>query len=840
MKKILIISTIFCWLVILFIKIPRLSFAAETYKLDITPIPCSMAPGLGDCPKDLQPIFEKEPCVSSYETFSKDPITQHFWVVDPQTTAQWKADERARQFIYWAIKRNSIDEHPVLKSIWGLSRNIVFFMIILVAAVSGIGIIVGQRANFDFKVKVWPLIFRIGALLLYVAFSATIVLLLIQMSEILMKFFIERLGGQDLFNMYFSGISVEKNYTDFVGCRDLNFKVQESIEAEFFLLKTTNVIYYVMGSMLILRKIILWFLLFVSPFLAVLAPFVFIRNVGWVWIGVFFQWLFYGPLFALFLGALSAIWKAGIPFPFDFSRVNTLSGYVYPTATNIVYAGPAQVAALKFGTLNNGNYIDTFVEYVIALLMLVAVTFFPWWLLRIFRDYCCDGIMATKNILMSMYDQMRSGPNPQPSPSSPFSPANIGASLKLPKQMEIPIKVRLETVAEIKNTKTEDITRSLNISTTKLTDIAHFETNKQTQQTVRQNLDNLANPMKASTPNERQKFMNLRTELFSRAVKEDQAARQILSSISSSKVEQMQRRQQLVKTIPTMTPVSHIVSIKVKMPQEKVASITSSLVNIVSTNPQLINSLAQTVNLQTQQVQSILHLLVQSINQPTINLTEEISKQTNLDKEKVGAVLKTVAQAMKTNKQLVEEVAKKEAVDKDALENFINEQVSVMAEPEKHLAETISIPPTVPIEEYESVKKMWQKQYEEGEVPVTENIKTRVAWVEQDIVFITNTLNKLLSTDENLRLQGLDDLGYILPIFMINNMSGEQLMVYLKAKMEAAKTVSEQLAKEKIITEKLKSKSEEEIVEIETPKKQQVSKTMELKEELTIENTNHK
>ena len=831
MKKILRFSLSSCLLLFLFFSLTSFVKAADPYKLQISPIPCV----IGDCPTQLQQIYKNEPCVSSYDEFLKNPLTQHFWTTDLEITSQGKSNERARQFLYWVFDHPAIDDHPVLKSIWAFSRNIVFYLIILVAAIMGIGIIISQRTNFDFKVKVWPVIIRLAVLLLYISFSATIIFFLIQISEILMKFFIEQLGGRDLFNIYFSTVNGETSYVNFVGCRDLNFKVQEAVGAELFLIKVTNVVYYILGSMLILRKVILWFLLFVSPFLAILIPFAFIRNVGWIWIGVFFQWLFYGPLLALFLSCTAIIWKAGIPFQFAFSRINTVAGYIYPTGINIVYGGPAQIAASKINAFNNGNYVDTFAEYVISLIMLLAVTFFPWWLLRIFRDYCCDGIYAAKNILLSMYDQMRGGPSPTPPTFSPSS-SLIGTSLKMPRGFEIPVKVHLETMEEIKKTKTEDITRSLNISTKKLTDIASFETNKQVQQTVKQNIDYLANPMKADTPAQRQKFMNLRTELFSRAVKDDQAARQVLSSISSSKLEQLQRRQQLAKSIPKMVSVSHILSVKIKMPQEKVSAISSFLVNTISANTQLINSLAQTVNLQVQQIQTILHLLAQSVNQPTTNLTKEISQQTNLDNEKVTQVLKSISLAMKTNKQLLETVSQKESVEPATLAKFVEEQLAVLVEPEKYIAETISIPPTVPIEEYESVKKMWQKQYEQGEVPVTENIKSRPQWVEQDTVFITNTLNKLVSSNEQLRLAGLDDLGYILPIFLINNMQGEELLVYLKAKLEAAKAVAEQLTKEKEISEKLKSKSEEEFVEVAAPKKEEAKKTLEMKEELKVEN----
>ena len=711
--------------------LPALSY------LDI-PITCG-------CPSELEAIYQErinkdgthDHCIPSqrgeidqeaYDEFKKDPIRNHLWIEDPEITAQGKADDRARQFIYWVVTHTSVDNHPVLLKVWQTARNVSYFFVVLVAAIMGLGMIINQRSNFSSQIKVWPSIMKILLILLYITFSASLVITIIQLSDILMKFFIENLGGKDLFNIYFASVSQEKNYLDFVGCRDLNIRVQEAYKAEMIILKLTNVSYYVMGGMLILRKVLLWFLLFVSPFLAILMPFIFIRNIGWIWIGVFFQWLFYGPLFALFLGALATIWKTGIPFIFDFSRVNTTVGYIYPSAINILYGGPAQ--HLEWAT-NNGNYADTFAEYVITLIMLWAVTFFPWWLLRIFRDYCCEGINAMKNILMSMYDQTRGTPPTPPGPTP--TPATIGTALKIPREAEMPIKVKLETVEEIKKAKTEEITRSLNITASKLTDIAHFETNKQVNETVRKNIDYLQNPIKAETTTDRQKYMNIRTELFNRAVKNDQVAKQVLSSISTSKLEQGQKRQEILQSISKIVPTTKLVTIKVAVPGEKI-------------------------------------------------------------KEEVKA-------------------------------------------PEKPIEQTIAVPPTVSIEDYEQVKKMWKQQYEKGEVPVTENVKSRAQWVEQDIVFITNTLNKLLSPNDELKQQGLDDVGFILPIFLLNNLKGEELVVYLKAKVEAARAVKEAFDKEKEITEKLKAQAPEEFVEVAKPKEKKAEKTMEMKEEMKIDET---
>lgn len=898
-------------LLYIFLGSISLSYAAEPPPDTGQPtfdIPCG-------CTSKFSEIYAQrnEHCVDNYDEFKKDPFNNHYWIQDPQVTAQAKADERARQFIYWVINSDSIDNHQVILSVWNVTRNMAGVFVIIIAAIMGVGIVIGQRANFGSKIQASSYIWKLLAALVYIALSAAIVLSIIQLSELLMKFFIENLGGKDLFNIDFGSVNTEGNYlSDVPVCRDLNLKVAEGISAEVMMLKLTNIVYYIMGSMLLLRKILLWFLLFVSPFLAVLMPFVFIRNIGWIWIGVFFQWVFYGPLFALFLGALARIWSVGIPFTFDFSRTPDVNladpanpiigackgiGYIYPSGINILYGGPAQ----KLSICNNGNYVDTFVEYIITLLMLMAVTFFPWWLLRIFRDYCCDGILAMKNILLSMYDQMRGGPPPPTPPGPTFSPSSIATALKIPRQTDIPVKVKLETIEEIKKTKTEEISRSLNLSVSKLTDIARIETNKKLQETTIKNINLLKNPIQAETPTERQKYLNIRTELFNRAVKEDKVAKQILSSISTSQTEQFQKREELLRTIPQRVPVTHIVSVKVKMPQTKLASVNSSFATQVSSNNTILNNIATSTNTDVAKVQTVFTSLTQNIHKPTVSVVSEIVKETGIAKEKVVDILKYVSQATNTEKSIVnsiaektnaktvdvqtivnsykenktqtieqmtqlisektgiakekvatvlketsavfktkenlkeviKEVAQKENLKEEDVQQIIQTQIPLVAEPEKHIEQAVAIPPSVSLEDYEQVKHMWQDQYEKGEVPVTENIKSRSQWLDNDIVFITNTLNKILSPDEKIKQEGLNDIGYIIPVFLINNMKGEELAVYLKAKLEAAKTVKEQKEKENEAAQKVKK--EEEFVEVEKPKATEAEKTMEMKQELSPE-----
>jgi len=827
----------------LFIVVSVLAVDPTPGPTNTNPLPCSTdaKPDAkqGYCPSGMSDIYanstlyEGESCVTTYEEFVTNPLKFHYWALDEKTTSQGKSNERARQFLYWVMTKSAIDQHPAIRQIWMVTQNITLFLFLIVAALFGLGYIIGQKSDFQVKMQIWPILYKIGSGLLYIVFSYAIIMTFIQMSEIIMKFFIESLGGDKLFNIYFAGTtSKESSYATFVGCRDLNYKVQEAANAEMFLMKVTNVTYYVMSIMILLRKILLWFLLFAAPFLALLMPFIFIRNVGWIWIGVFAQWVFYGPLFALFLGGMTKIWQSGIPFPFDFSRTTNVLGYIYPTGINIVYGGPAQIGNQIISITNNGNYVDTFAEYVISLIMLWAVIFFPWWLLRIFRDYCCDGIMAMKNVLMSMYDRLAPPPTPPKSPSGPSASHSFNnTSMKVSRDVEMPMKIKLETIQEIKQTKTEDITKSLNLSMNKITDVARFETNKQTNETVRKNIDMLSQPTKATTPAERQKFMNIRTELFNRTIKEDKVARQILSSISSSRTEMNTKKEELLKTVPHSAPQT--TSYKVNIANDKVTSMNTTLVNTISSNTSVMQTIAQTSQSSMQQIQTVLNSYKTNIAKAPAQILTNITKETGVATTTVQSIIKAVAVTIKNNKEMVKTVAEKEKMKVEDVARVIQTQTPLVAEPERTIEQSVTIPPNVSIEDYEEVKKMWTQQYEKGEVPTSENITSREQWVDQDIVFITNTLNKLLSSDDKLRQEGIDDLAYILPIFLINSLKGEELVVYLKAKIEAAKVVQHDMEKEKEITEKLKKKSEETEEFVDVKKKEETNdKTQELSQEL--------
>lgn len=666
---------------------PSVKAQTNLYEFDTDPIVCNRSGQANSCPTDFvgpngiySQLVPPETCALDFADFKTDPIGKHYWVEDPAITAQGQADERARQFMYWVLNTNVIDEAPVLRTIWTTSSTVALFGIVLVAAIFGIGYIVSQRTNYDFKIQIRPSITKIGLMLLYTVLSAALIFSLIQFSEVIMQFFYENLGGKDLFNIYFVNPGnanllggTEASYTQFFGCRDLNIRVQEAANTELFMLKLTNVSYYVLGTMLLLRKILLWFLLFVSPFLALLMPFILIRNTGWIWIGVFFQWLFYGPLVALFLGAMSKIWAEGIPFSFDFSRAGNAAGYIYPTAINIVYGGPGQrlgTADTPIGALNNGNYIDTFAEYIITLIMLWAVTFFPWWLLRIFRDYCCDGIYAMKNILMRLYDHMRN-PIPPGGPSAPHNSTMPTLNLDANVPVSANVNVALGSMAQMRKSMTTEIVKNMNMKATNLTDIARVETNKQLNQTVNQHLAYLANPVKAQQSNQRQQYMQLRSELFNRTIKKDTIARTILASTSTSASERAQIHKSLMQSMPQAATMNQIMSQVTSVPTQNISHITNTYITNVVNNASIVKSIAQQTGVSEQNVTSILKSYTLQQSKPIQQIVSSIAQATNTNQKEVTAVLQQ-ANNISNQSRIMTMVTSKQNVSKDVVSKILN------------------------------------------------------------------------------------------------------------------------------------------------------------------------
>ncbi len=140
--------------------------------------------------------------------------------------------------------------------------------------------------------------------------------------------------------------------------------------------------------LIILRIIILWFLLILSPFLFLLFTLNFLKQFFRYWIWFYFRWLFIGPILAMCLYIIVNIWSlTGVPIE---STAPLPGGLSFDNATNLYLAAPGVFS----GFLNTPREV---MKYLAALLMLYLSVLLPFWLTRrIGGGECCmdQGLLS--------------------------------------------------------------------------------------------------------------------------------------------------------------------------------------------------------------------------------------------------------------------------------------------------------------------------------------------------------------------------------------------------------------------------------------------------------------
>jgi hypothetical protein len=103
----------------------------------------------------------------------------------------------------------------------------------------------------------------------------------------------------------------------------------------------------------------------------------------------------------------------------------------------------------------------------------------------------------------------------------------------------------------------------------------------------------------------------------------------------------------------------------------------------------------------------------------------------------------------------------------------------------------------VSLDDYEAVKKLWKDNYQNMDIPQEiEGVRSRREWIRNDINAIQQTINLLTSQNPQDIEEGMKNVSDILPFLLIGGFSQTEIIAYLKAKMEAAKSVLEELDKE--------------------------------------------
>ena len=140
----------------------------------------------------------------------------------------------------------------------------------------------------------------------------------------------------------------------------------------FIMIVATGTAYLLLALIFIVRIVILWALLILSPILFLLAIFKFTR--GWFvnWISIYGRWLLIGPLAALGIAIIVNIWQiVGLPIE------NTYVGDTFANnMTNVAFYLPGK------STPNTLSNTGEMMEYFVFLLMLYVPIFFAFALTR--------------------------------------------------------------------------------------------------------------------------------------------------------------------------------------------------------------------------------------------------------------------------------------------------------------------------------------------------------------------------------------------------------------------------------------------------------------------------
>ena len=224
----------------------------------------------------------------------------------------------------------------------------------------------------------------------------------------------------------------------------------------------------------------------------------------------------------------------------------------------------------------------------------------------------------------------------------------------------------------------------------------------------------------------------------------------------------------------------------------------------------------------------------------------EVSGETNLSETKTREILSSISETDLQNGIAVKKVSTKTGVSEEKVKEVVvkarhiaeKQQQAAVKISAKPLTATTPVPAaTISVEDFAEVEHMWENHYRNAPVPVTEKIKNRADWLEEEEKKLTNASNLLSSANPQLKQQGLEKIAEILPFMLLGGFSEAEMLTYLKAKKEANQRVKQEMEiEEKLkakIKEEIKAEDEETMVEV-TGKKKEEEKAATLTESMVI------
>lgn len=673
---------------------------------------------------------------------------QSIWVIDPEVTFIGKNAARAGLFLDWTLKnynwvcvnrvtdRQCDDSNNPIAKYWSLIVLYIVVPLLFVVILATSIVIIITRGKSLTIMKFIP---RFIAVVLLIVFSYSLLQFFYQFTDLIQGFFLRSnianpcppdcISQKDL-------LYVGWDYRTFIGLRLLGDQYAESAFISLLLTKLTALTYFVMVFLLLVRKIILWFFIIVSPIFPILLLYYPVRNTAKIWIGEFFRWLLYAPLFAIFLNGLVYLWKNSIPLVFANANINNPSQIVFPTAVNILLGGPRQFVTPS----NSVNLIETFALYVVSLIMLWIVILLPWILLQIFLDYANNFAPGDTAVMKTLVNMATTNKQPPAGGGSAQSPGGAAIALPFSKKFSIPKDLGPGPTGaakelNIQNMKTTfaqpmslpnaqinaasvnaEVVSMANVKVPSMRDIAKYDaaltsrdTSKQQEVTrITQTLEKIANPVVVTNTVERDQYVEIHEKISEKNDKGNLVANSIMNAASiTSRKNANVSNQQMRDTLKQMANPS-------------LANVTNRD-KMTKLNGMLVKESQSTKNNEKSQLaQSILKVNEKTSDKEIEKIKSQLSQTsaTRVSKS-VNATVQQQAQAATSIKSVLSQMANPNSVthtaDKESVTKLKANLEKASAQGNELASSILKVTDKTSVSEIEALQQKIQEAKDKGE-----------------------------------------------------------------------------------------------------------------------------
>ena len=769
---------------------------------------------------------------------------------DPTVTAVGKSAARAREILNWALTIRDVgfSDGSAIKDAWQIIVRINTVILVVLLIVFAFGLIL--RAGWAREQKKTVFILLIAFALSYVSFFLTVTIIkgVDQFQARFMRISIKDASGNTVTRSLQAEdlLSVSFSYQEFKGYKNTDPNLQEAVNNNLLLVRMTTWTSYAIAVIIVARIILLWLLVIFSPFIFPCLAFSAIRNVAIVWLREFGRWLFLGPLFAIFLVAVPFIWqktsivpkflpsgitrKSGIPLQTEGYSTDEPKN-IYKSGTNIILVPPGvSSGSLQLGDKiemgNNLSETDTYVRYIVALLMIWAAIILPFLLLRIIMSISFQAGDKIINIInrSSLRNLFPSTtirtPPPEPKVTPPIGPITLKdverkdipyvsgdyPSTKKPEmkerdlieKMSIPQLVHeagaLPAVNEIMASTEQD----------KLEKLSHLEQNEDNLRALSQVFDKLAKPDQLPKQDERKRFEAIKSSIYMKSITGEKTA----SSLNNA----------LTRGINYYLPAN----IPDQIMQSTVNNFSKNLSYIYKSDPQNERIFQQVYKVPDRNLyeylkrqaagledvnKAVITLAIQAIDsikkiaempsgrnkqieiaRVALKLSDPQKIVDSPEKQQYSALKKVLNLGQKTGdnnlKQLVQ--------DSETIANISNLQQNPSEENVNRTADSIA-ETLDKDDDFQNSKAMWKKHYLEAPIP-SKLSKDRKKWLESEINKLQEVLRGLVSSEQTKKQDALEQIQNIAPFMLVGGYEIKDVVRYIKAKLQAAKEALKSLS----------------------------------------------